>query len=154
MHLRLVCTYSLINKSACNTFKNYNSIRTTLIIFYYFYRLEGNPFCQGPEWQEKYCIQQEINSPYSAQPDSCLHAVCDLLKTSSPNCKWLYPCRNLFLAHSFSDLGKLTYYNILEKCLMTFFTSHQLPIDSVSVSNPTVDLSDNLEFCLVVFPQG
>lgn len=99
-------------------------------------------------------IQQETNLSYLTPPNNCLPAVCNS-KVSSPNCECSYPYTGtlVFRARSFSGLGNLTYYKLLEMRLMDSFASHQLPVDSVSVSNPTTDSSDYLEFSLAVFPQ-
>ncbi|KAL4655180.1 hypothetical protein ACB092_01G432100 [Castanea dentata] len=79
-------------------------------------------------------------------------------QSSSPYCRCAYPYTGtlFFEAVSFSDLGNNTYYNILEGSLMRSFHSHQLPVDSVSLtlSNSTTTSSEYLEMKLKVFPYG
>lgn len=40
------------------------------------------------------------------------------------------------------------------KFFMIFFASHQQHVDSASVTDPTKDVSDYLDFSLLVFPKG
>lgn len=99
-------------------------------------------------------IRQETNLSYLTPPNNCLPVVCSS-GFSSPNCECSYPYTGtlVFRARQFSGLGNLTFYKLLEMRLMDCFTTHQLPVDSVSVSNPTMDSYDYLEFSLAVFPQ-
>jgi hypothetical protein len=60
----------------------------------------------------------------------------------------------VFRAPSFSDLGNITYFSVLEKSLMNSFKSHQFPVDSVHLSQPRKDLSQYLDLNLQVFPFG
>lgn len=100
-------------------------------------------------------MQQETNPSYMTPPNNCQLA-CYLPKISTPNCECLYPYTGtlVFRANSLSDLRNLTYYKILEMFLKSFFASEQLPVSSVSVSNPTRDSSDYLSFNLTMFPRG
>ncbi|KAL3729194.1 hypothetical protein ACJRO7_026312 [Eucalyptus globulus] len=117
--------------------------------------LVGNPVCQetGAAGQS-YCTIPQSNSSYSTPYDKCIPAVCNSNQTSSPNCKCSYPYTGtlVFTAPSFSGLGNSTYFEKLASSMMIFFQSYQLPVASVSLSNPRKDSSDYLKLNLAVFP--
>ena len=113
-----------------------------------------NPFCQNKN--KIYCMgpQSKGNSTYSTLPNNCVPKDCNFGQVSSPNCKCAYPYTGtlVFRAPSFSDLGNSSYYIVLQKSLMNYSQSQKLPVDSVSLSNPIKDSSENLEISLQVFP--
>ncbi|KAK3419480.1 hypothetical protein EUGRSUZ_G00037, partial [Eucalyptus grandis] len=117
--------------------------------------LVGNPVCQetGAAGQS-YCTIPQSNSSYSTPYDKCIPAVCNSNQTSSPNCKCSYPYTGtlVFTAPSFSGLGNSTYFENLASSMMIFFQSYQLPVASVSLSDPCKDSSDYLKLNLAVFP--
>lgn len=51
-------------------------------------------------------------------------------------------------------MGNATIFETLQGSLMRAFLSHQLPVDTVSLSNPTKNLDDYLVVHLEVFPSG
>ncbi|KAF8019249.1 hypothetical protein BT93_G0044 [Corymbia citriodora subsp. variegata] len=118
--------------------------------------LVGNPVCQetGAAGQSYCTIPQSNTSSYLTPPNNCVPAVCNSNQTSSPNCKCSYPYTGTlaFRAPSFSGLGNSTYFEILASSMMISFKSYQLPVDSVSLSDPRKDSSDYLELNLAVFP--
>lgn len=59
-----------------------------------------------------------------------------------------------FFSFSFSNLENLTYYRTLNGSLMAAFLSSGLPVDSVSVSDPTIDVNSYLQFRVQIFPLG
>ncbi|GJV45750.1 hypothetical protein Tco_1430286 [Tanacetum coccineum] len=81
---------------------------------------------------------------------------CGLDQTSSPNCKCSYPYTGTlsFRAPSFSDLENSSIYTSLQSSMMVSFKSNQLPVDSVSLSNPTKNSDNYLVVSLEVFPSG
>ena len=81
---------------------------------------------------------------------------CNSNKVASPNCKCAYPYKGtkFFRGLASFDLKNKTYYKELEKSLMKTLQSSALPVDSVSLSNPTMDSSGNIELSLEVFPSG
>ena len=89
---------------------------------------------------------------------NCMAVPCSSDQISSPNCRCAYPYTGTlnFQALSFSDLGNNSKYIILEESLMQSFHSHQLPVDSVSLTldNPVKASSEYLEVKLKVFPYG
>lgn len=117
--------------------------------------LVGNPVCQetGAAGQS-YCTIPQSNFSYSTPHDKCIPAVCNSNQTSSPNCKCSYPYTGtlVFTAPSFSGLGNSTYFENLASSMMIFFQSYQLPVASVSLSDPRKDSSDYLKLNLAVFP--
>ncbi|XP_051146447.1 leucine-rich repeat receptor protein kinase HPCA1-like isoform X2 [Andrographis paniculata] len=118
--------------------------------------LVDNPICQEGD-HESYCsIPQQTNSSYSTPMDNCSPTPCALDKTSSPNCACSYPYSGTlyFRAPSFSSYGNFSLFTSLQKKLMTTFNSQSLPVDSVSVSNPTKNIDNYLLMSLRIFPSG
>ncbi|KAF5952090.1 hypothetical protein HYC85_010034 [Camellia sinensis] len=118
--------------------------------------LVGNPVCGGTGGTETYCVIQQSNSSYST-PKNCIQTTtCRSDEISSPNCRCEYPYMGtlFFRAPSFSSLGNGSIYIILQNSLMNSFQSHQLPVDSVSLSNPSKNSDDYFVLSLEVFPSG
>ncbi|KAK2993636.1 hypothetical protein RJ640_019276 [Escallonia rubra] len=119
--------------------------------------LVGNPFCLESGGIAKYCtLPQQSNSSYSTPPANCVPSSCISDQISSPNCSCAYPYTGTlsFRAPSFSDLGNSSIYTSLQGALTQSFHTHQLPVDSVSLSNPTKNLDDYLVMSLKIFPSG
>ncbi|KAJ4963179.1 hypothetical protein NE237_023118 [Protea cynaroides] len=119
--------------------------------------LMGNPVCEGTGAISHYCMQsnQSISS-YSTASMNCVPVLCPSDQSASPNCKCSYPYKGtlVFRAPSFSELGNSSYYMALERSLMLTFQTYQLPVDSVSLSNPRRDSYNYLEVSLEVFRSG
>ncbi|KAI8556357.1 hypothetical protein RHMOL_Rhmol05G0246200 [Rhododendron molle] len=117
-------------------------------------KLAGNPICQETEGTSTYCRLQDTNYTYSTPENHCNPATCIADKLSSPNCRcaYAYVGTLYFRAPSFSDLGNSTIYTSLAAFLMKFFNSHLLPVDSVSLSNPTRNADNYFVLRLEVFP--
>ncbi|PSS18997.1 Leucine-rich repeat receptor-like protein kinase [Actinidia chinensis var. chinensis] len=119
--------------------------------------LAGNPICRETGQTKTYCdIQQSNSTSYSTPQKNCVPSGCRINQISSPNCVCAYPYTgNLsFRAPSFSDLGNSSIYTSLEESLMNSFRLHQLPVDAVSLSNPTKNADDYLVLRLESFPSG
>ncbi|GFY94370.1 leucine-rich repeat protein kinase family protein [Actinidia rufa] len=118
--------------------------------------LVGNPVCTGTEGTKTYCIIQQSNSSYSTPSKNCVAATCSSDQISSPNCRCEYPYAGtlFFRAPSFSDLGNSSIYMSLESSLMRSFLSNHLPVDSVSLSNPTKNTDNYFVLSLEIFPSG
>ncbi|KAK1434553.1 hypothetical protein QVD17_00300 [Tagetes erecta] len=120
--------------------------------------LVGNPICMETGNTDKYCsLPTNTSSSYITPPNNCVPTQCSSSgQVSSPNCKCAYPYTgNLFFrAPSFSDLGNSTMYDSLRTAMINSFRRSQLPVDSVSVKNPTKNLEDYLVINLLVFPSG
>ncbi|EEF42998.1 leucine-rich repeat receptor protein kinase HPCA1 [Ricinus communis] len=118
--------------------------------------LLNNPICQETGVKEAYCSVPPSDSPYVTPPNNCEPVQCNSNQSSSPNCNCAYPYKGLlvFRAPSFSDLENTTLFISLEQALMNSFRSNEVPVDSVSLSNPRKDSSDYLDFDLEVFPTG
>jgi len=120
-------------------------------------RLVDNPICLESGVTDRFCsLPTNTTASYSTQPNNCAPPSCDSGRISSPNCKCAYPYKGSFFfkAPSFSDLGNVTVYNNLRDLLMSFFRQVQLPVDSVSLKNPSRNLDDYLVLNLEVFPSG
>ncbi|XP_071696724.1 leucine-rich repeat receptor protein kinase HPCA1-like isoform X2 [Rutidosis leptorrhynchoides] len=119
--------------------------------------LFANPVCMKSE--ATYCKppKESDHSPYSTPQNNCIQSTtCNSDQVFSPNCKCSYPYSGTltFRAPSFSDLGNVTIYTSLESSMMISFESNQLPVDSISLSQPTENQVDYLVINLDVFPSG
>ena len=94
------------------------------------------------------------NSSYFTPPNKYVEVSCNSDQVASPNCKCAYPYKGTIFFRGLAsfDLGNSSYYAELAKSLMKTLQSSSLPMDSVSLSNPTIDLSGNIELSLEVFP--
>ncbi|KAL3349920.1 hypothetical protein AABB24_022798 [Solanum stoloniferum] len=117
--------------------------------------LKGNPFYnERGEGTETYCIETQ---QHETSLQNCLKIECSSNQVSSPACKCAFPYVGnlIFRAPSFLNLGNITTYETLEKSLMLFFQERQLPVESVSLHNPTIDSDDcYLVIHLQVFPSS
>lgn len=102
----------------------------------------------------KYCTIPQQSTPYSTSTQNCSSVLCPSDQKLSRTCLCLYPYMGTlyFRAPSFSDLGNSSYFVSLEKKLVTSFTSRQLPIDSVSLSDTKINDDKYLQMSLEVFP--
>ncbi|TVU51398.1 hypothetical protein EJB05_02827 [Eragrostis curvula] len=123
--------------------------------------LSGNPICT-PGSTDKYCASGGQSNdgtppPYST-PKMCagLPPPCLPEQLLSPNCACAVPYRGtlFFRSPSFSDLTNSSYYNELEKGMKDKFVLYNLPVDSISIHDPFVDVNNNLQMALEVFPSG
>nr|GMD47343.1 probable leucine-rich repeat receptor-like protein kinase At5g49770 [Ipomoea batatas] len=117
--------------------------------------LTGNPICKGNEAKENYCIVEKNNSPFLSSYN-CPNVNCGSGKIQSPNCKCSHPQTGTlhFFSFSFSNFENLTYFRTLNGTLMLAFLSRGLPVDSVSVTDPTIDVYSDLKFRVQIFPSG
>ncbi|GAV77368.1 Pkinase domain-containing protein/LRR_1 domain-containing protein [Cephalotus follicularis] len=125
----------------------YNADSMTII-------LVSNPVCEESGEAKSYCMLSKLNSSYSTPPNNCIPIQCSSDQISSPTCQCAYPYTGtlFFRAPSFSDLGNTTNYVALQNSMVDSFQSHQLPVDSVSLSNPRKN--NYLELSLDIFPSG
>ncbi|CAL5399132.1 unnamed protein product [Camellia sinensis] len=113
---------------------------------------ERNPVCKGKQVTETYCTIQQSNSLYSTQPNNCVPVTCKSDQICSPNCRCAFPYMgSLILAAPAFDLGNWSIYMSLENYLMSSFHSHQLPVDSVSLSRNSYN---SPVLSLKMFPYG
>ncbi|KAB1204458.1 hypothetical protein CJ030_MR8G028146 [Morella rubra] len=119
--------------------------------------LVGNPICENTNSVARsYCTVAPSNSSYSTPPNNCSQVSCGSNQVASPHCKCAYPytVSIFFMTLSSLDLGNSSYYSALEELLIQKFQSSELPVDSISLSNPTMESSGYLELTLEVFPSG
>ncbi|GJM87740.1 hypothetical protein PR202_ga03725 [Eleusine coracana subsp. coracana] len=123
--------------------------------------LSGNPIC-APGSNEKYCASNGQSNegtppPYST-PKKCtgLPPRCSEEQILSPNCMCAVPYKGtlFFRSPSFSDLTNTSYYSILEDGMRAKFVDYRLPVDSIAIHDPFVDVNNNLQMGLDVFPDG
>ncbi|XP_031103031.1 probable leucine-rich repeat receptor-like protein kinase At5g49770 isoform X1 [Ipomoea triloba] len=117
--------------------------------------LTGNPICKGNEAKESYCVVQNNNNPVLSS-DNCPNVNCGSGKIQSPTCKCSHPQTGTlhFFSFAFSNFENLTYFRTLNGSLMSAFLSRGLPVDSVSVTAPTIDVYSYLQFRVQIFPSG
>lgn len=117
--------------------------------------LVDNPICNTSGATLKYCtVENHHNNTFPS--NKCTAKSCYKNQVLSPNCGCSHPYTGTlhFFSFSFSDLQNLTYYKTLNGALMSVFLSNGLPIDSVILANPTVDMYNYLQFSLQIFPSG
>ncbi|XP_059313434.1 leucine-rich repeat receptor protein kinase HPCA1-like isoform X1 [Lycium ferocissimum] len=115
--------------------------------------LTGNPICDGTGATARYCAVQISNDSFSS-PLSCPAMSCNSDKALSPTCKCSYPYTGTlhFFSLSFSNLENSSYFTTLAGSMMSAFLSNGLPVDSVSLSDPTVDIYSYLQIEAQIFP--
>ncbi|KAJ0078449.1 hypothetical protein Patl1_36647 [Pistacia atlantica] len=116
--------------------------------------LASNPICEESSEPKDYCTPEEESSTYSTPSNNCMRGPCSSDQISSPNCQCAYPYTGtlVFRAPSFSGLGNITYFTTLEGDMTRAFRSYQLPVDSISLSNPRKDSNEYLNLNVQVFP--
>ncbi|KAJ0567733.1 putative protein kinase RLK-Pelle-LRR-VIII-1 family [Helianthus annuus] len=115
--------------------------------------LDNNPICEDGA-TGRYCSAGKPDPPDGLPSNECAQVRCGSNKVLSPNCKCSSPYTGtiFFFSHSFSNLDNTTYYTTLRDTLISAFRSNQLPVDSVSISNPTI--GEYLQYRLHIFPSG
>ncbi|KAL7119780.1 hypothetical protein ACP275_02G083100 [Erythranthe tilingii] len=123
------------------------------------YRLEltlaGNPVCNTNGATARYCSIKKRGNNISPM-NKCGKKSCKSNNVLSPNCQCLHPYTGTlhFFSFSFTDLQNSTYYDSLRGTLMSNFLSRGLPVDSVNLNNPTMDVGSYLQIPLQIFPSG
>lgn len=104
-----------------------------------------DPFCTLPT---------NNDTPYSTPLENCTPINCRRDQTLSPNCRCAFPYTGSLVlrAPSFSDLGNPTIYEALNDQMIDYFRATQLPVDSVSLRNPSKNLDGYLVIILQLFP--
>ncbi|KAL1358769.1 hypothetical protein AAHE18_04G057700 [Arachis hypogaea] len=116
--------------------------------------LVHNPVCGGGSSQD-YCSIPQQNNMYTTPQNNCVPVTCSTDQKESPNCKCAYPYTGTltFRAPTFSDLQNKSVFASLESSMMRSFHRYNLPVDTVSVSNPRKEAL-YLDLTLEVFPSG
>ncbi|KAL2254248.1 UNVERIFIED_CONTAM: putative leucine-rich repeat receptor-like protein kinase [Sesamum indicum] len=115
--------------------------------------LVQNPVCNTNGANAKFCsVQRRSNDLLPS--NRCGVMSCGSHEILSPNCQCSHPYTGTlhFYSFSFTDMQNLTYYRILSRSLMTAFRSSGIPVDSVNLSSPMIDIY--LQFQLQIFPSG
>ncbi|KAL8116922.1 hypothetical protein AgCh_023197 [Apium graveolens] len=118
--------------------------------------LVGNPVCEESGATGIYCSIPQPNAQYTTPFIDCTPTSCQADQISSPHCQCAYPYMGTlyFRAPSFSDLGNATMYESLQNTMLRVLQTNQVPVDSISLKNPTKNLDDYLVLRLEVFPSG
>lgn len=118
--------------------------------------LVGNPVCEESGATGSYCTIPQPNAQYTTPVINCVPTACQADQVSSPNCQCAYPYTGTlnFRAPSFSDLGNATMYESLQNTMLRVLQTNKVPVDSISLKNPTKNLDDYLVLSLEVFPSG
>ncbi|GLU06078.1 hypothetical protein SLE2022_231410 [Rubroshorea leprosula] len=121
-------------------------------------RLAGNPICDETGETKTFCVVPQSNSTslYTTPPSSCLPATCSSDQVYSPRCRCAYPYTGIlfFRGILFSNLENSNIYVALQTNLTQFFQFNNLPVGSVSLSNPIMAPSGYLLLHLSIFPYG
>ncbi|KAJ1265223.1 hypothetical protein BS78_08G062900 [Paspalum vaginatum] len=122
--------------------------------------LVGNPICV-PGSSEKYCTPPGKSNPAAAPyytPMNCsvLPPTCLSDQLLSPTCICAVPYRGtlFFRSPSFSDLTSPSNFVPLEQDMKVKFTRLNLPVDTISIHDPSFAQSNNLQLSLELFPSG
>lgn len=122
---------------------------------YTFCRLADNEFCQSPDLNSPYCnVQENLGSSFSTTANCSRLPQCTSEQISSPNCICAYPFTGTYIFRAPSALGNSDYFTTLQDHLLNTLRSYALPVDSVSLSNISVDVFNNRQMQLAVFPAG
>ncbi|KAL1831870.1 hypothetical protein ACET3Z_001521 [Daucus carota] len=118
--------------------------------------LVGNPVCEESGATESYCTVPPPNVQYTTQFNNCAPVACQADQINSPNCQCAYPYTGTlnFRAPSFSDLQNKTMYESLRDTMLHVLQTNLIPVDSISLKNPTKNLDNYLVINLEVFPSG
>ncbi|KAE9594958.1 hypothetical protein Lal_00041274 [Lupinus albus] len=117
--------------------------------------LAGNPFClENGVSEQSYCKVSTVIPSYSTPANNCSPQTCSNSQISSPNCKCAYPYTGSLVSRGLSiSIFNTTHYQDIEKSVLDSFRAQNLPVDSVSLSDPMKNSSnDNFQFTLSVFP--
>ncbi|XP_073142267.1 leucine-rich repeat receptor protein kinase HPCA1-like [Henckelia pumila] len=117
--------------------------------------LVGNPICTTAGATQKFCVIEKQNNSFSS-PNNCGGKSCRRDEALSPTCQCSHPYTGTlhFFSFSFTDLQNSTYYNVLHGSIMSVLLANGLPVDSVILSNPTININSYLEISLQLFPSG
>ncbi|KAK4402053.1 putative leucine-rich repeat receptor-like protein kinase [Sesamum angolense] len=115
--------------------------------------LVGNPVCNTNGANAQFCSVQRRSNNFLPS-NGCGVMSCGSDEVLSPNCQCSHPYTGTlhFYSFSFTDTQNSTYYRILSGSLMTAFRSSGIPVDSVNLSSPMIDIY--LQFQLQIFPSG
>lgn len=134
-----------------------NSIRAATLAPEYSFQLmlADNEFCQSPDLNSPYCnVQENLGSSFSTTANCSRLPQCTSEQISSPNCICAYPFTGTYIFRAPSALGNSDYFTTLQDHLLNTLRSYALPVDSVSLSNISVDVFNNRQMQLAVFPAG
>ncbi|XP_076928077.1 leucine-rich repeat receptor protein kinase HPCA1-like [Bidens hawaiensis] len=117
--------------------------------------IDNNPICEAGS-TGRYCTTRKPSIPTSLPSKSCPPVNCGSSKVLSPNCTCTNPYIGTiyFFSHSFSNLENATYLTTLHDTLISALRSGQLPVDSISISNATLDELKYLQYRLHIFPSS
>lgn len=118
-------------------------------------RLVGNPICTAAGATQKFCFIEKQNNSFISL-SNCGGKSCLRDEALSPNCQCSHPYTGTlnFFSFSFTDFGNSTYYNVLHGSIMSVLLAYGLPVDSVILSNPSININSYLEISLQLFPSG
>ncbi|KZV43706.1 putative leucine-rich repeat receptor-like protein kinase-like [Dorcoceras hygrometricum] len=117
--------------------------------------LVGNPICTTSGATQKFCVIEKQNNSFSSV-NNCGGKSCRRDETLSPNCQCSHPYTGTlhFFSFSFTDFQNSTYYNVLNGSIMSVLLANRVPVDSIILSNPTININSYLQISLQLFPSG
>ncbi|PIN00784.1 Serine/threonine protein kinase [Handroanthus impetiginosus] len=119
--------------------------------------LVGNPVCNTSKATARFCSIETHNN--NLLPSSkCGAMSCSRDKVLSTKCQCSHPYTGtihfFFFSFSLTHLQNSTYYSTLYGSLMSAFLSNGLPVESVIINNPTINVFSYLQLPLQIFPSG
>ncbi|KAL2939664.1 hypothetical protein RDABS01_033822 [Bienertia sinuspersici] len=117
--------------------------------------LADNPFCDSTAGVSfAYCNnEQDLGSRFST-PVSCVVPKCSSEQVSSPTCRCAYPFTGTLQFRAPSTLGSSNLFSQLQKDLVQKLGNFNLPVESIALSDVTVDGFGYLNVELEIFPAG
>ncbi|RWW07752.1 hypothetical protein BHE74_00008700, partial [Ensete ventricosum] len=123
------------------------------------HRLEGNPYCDQQGSVSKHCNVEQQSNPattYSTPVQNCGAKVCSSDQEMSPICICSYPYEGtiVFRFLTFSNTETDTYYQIIETALYKSFQDNQVPVSSLSLQNPKINVYNYFQVDMWIFPSS
>ncbi|CAO2829840.1 unnamed protein product [Amaranthus hypochondriacus] len=115
-------------------------------------KLADNPYCQEAGVSSSFCTkQQDLGSSYTT-PVSCIPPRCSSDQIPSPTCKCAYPFTGTLVFRAPPAFGSTNFFTELQRDLLQKLNNFRLPVESLSLSDVSVDQFGYLNMKLAVFP--
>ena len=117
-----------------------------------FRRLEDNPYCQNADASSSFCKSRgDLGSSYT-NPISCILPRCSSEQIPSPTCRCAYPFTGTLVFRAPPAFGNTHFFTNLQQDLLQKLGKFGLPVESISLSDVSVDQFGYLNMRLAVFP--
>ncbi|CAO2828632.1 unnamed protein product [Amaranthus hypochondriacus] len=114
--------------------------------------LEDNPYCQNTDASLSFCESRgDLGSSYTT-PISCILPHCTSDQIPSPTCRCAYPFTGTLVFRAPPAFGNTHFFTNLQQDLLQKLGKFGLPVESISLSDVSVDQFGYLNMHLAVFP--